>query len=244
MRLENKVAIVTGASSGLGEAIAKMFLKEGAKVVLSDINEYANLESLGENALLFKADVSKKEEVENLVNFAVEKFNTLDVMVNNAGIAVGSSIFDLEEDLWQKTIDINLKGVMLGTKFAAKYMRENNIKGSIINISSIAGSIGFQNSVAYCSSKGGVSQLTKAAGVELAPYGIRVNAIAPGYIKTNMTKFVYEDEAVNKEIEKSTPAGKMGEPDDIAYGAVYLAGEESKFVIGATLFIDGGFTAQ
>ncbi len=244
MRLENKVAIVTGASSGLGEAIAKMFLKEGAKVVLSDINEYANLESLGENALLFKADVSKKEEVENLVNFAVEKFNTLDVMVNNAGIAVGSSIFDLEEDLWQKTIDINLKGVMLGTKFAAKYMRENNIKGSIINISSIAGSIGFQNSVAYCSSKGGVSQLTKAAGVELAPYGIRVNAIAPGYIKTNMTKFVYEDEAVNKEIEKSTPAGKMGEPDDIAYGAVYLAGEESKFVIGSTLFIDGGFTAQ
>lgn len=244
MRLENKVAIVTGASSGLGEAIAKMFLKEGAKVVLSDINEYANLESLGENALFFKADVSKKEEVENLVNFTIEKFNTLDIMVNNAGIAVGSSIFDLEEDLWQKTIDINLKGVMLGTKFAAKYMRENNIKGSIINISSIAGSVGFQNSVAYCSSKGGVTQLTKAAGVELAPYGIRVNAIAPGYIKTNMTKFVYEDEAVNKEIEKSTPAGKMGEPDDIAYGAVYLAGEESKFVIGSTLFIDGGFTAQ
>lgn len=244
MRLQNKVAIVTGSSSGLGEAIAKMFLAQGAKVVFSDINEGINISELGEQALFFKADISKKEEVENLFNFAVEKFSTVDIMVNNAGIGLTGGILEMEEEAWKKVIDVNLNGVFYGTQISAKFMKEHNIKGSIINMASILGVSGFPGASAYCASKGGINQVTRTASLELASSGIRVNSIAPGFIKTNMTKGIEEDEKSNAMIINATPLGHMGEPDDIAYAAVYLASDESKYITGSVLYVDGGWTAQ
>ena len=244
MRLQNKVAIVTGASSGLGEAIAKMFLAEGARVVLSDVNDYANISELGDQALFFKADVSKKEEVEKLFNFAVEKFSTVDIMVNTAGIGLTGGILEMEESVWKKVIDVNLNGVFFGTQISAKFMKDHNIKGSIINMASILGAVGFPGASAYCASKGGVNQLTKTASLELASLGIRVNSIAPGFIKTNMTKGIEEDKKSNAMVTGATPLGHMGEPSDIAYAAVYLASDESKFVTGSVLYVDGGWIAQ
>ncbi len=244
MRLLNKIAIVTGASSGLGEAMAKMFLSQGAKVVFSDVNDLSDKIDLGDKAFFFKADVSNRQEVEKLIKFTTEKFGSLDIMVNNAGIGLTGNILDISEDIWKKVIDINLNGVFYGTQLAAQYMKDRGIKGSIINTTSILGQVGFRSAGAYCSSKGGVNQLTKTSALELAPFGIRVNGIAPGFIKTNMTKGVQEDEVSNNFINTSTPLGYMGEPDDIAYAAVYLASEESKYTTGSIMYVDGGWTAQ
>ncbi|HPT08393.1 MAG TPA: SDR family NAD(P)-dependent oxidoreductase [bacterium] len=244
MRLQDKVAIVTGASSGLGEAIAKMFLDQGAKLVFSDINDLPSDIKLNDRAVFFKADVSKKEEVQKLINFAVEKFGSLDIIVNNAGIGLTGDILSMDENIWHKVIDINLNGVFYGTQLASSYMKEHGIKGSIINTSSILGTVGFRGASAYCASKGGLNQLTKTSALELAPFGIRVNAVAPGFIKTKMTKNVEENEIANNFIKASTPLGYMGEPDDIAYAVVYLASNESKYVTGSILYVDGGWTAQ
>jgi len=243
MRLENKVAIVTGASSGLGEAIAKMFLSEGAKVVFSDINPQENAE-LPENAAFFKTDVSKSEEVKGLIDFAVKKFGRLDIMVNNAGIGLTAEIADMSDELWSKVLSVNLNGVFFGTREAAKYMKSEKIEGSIINMASILGAVGFPTAGAYCAAKGGVNQLTKTAALELAKNQIRVNAIAPAFIKTKMTQGMQDDEKTNALLVGATPLGRLGEPEDIAYAAVYLASDESKFATGSTLYVDGGWTAQ
>ena len=243
MRLANKVAIVTGASSGLGLAIAEMFIKEGAKVVFSDINEIADWQD-SEDAAFLKADVSKSKDVDRLVSFAVERFGRLDIMVNNAGIGATSPIAEMTDELWDKVISINLSGVFYGIRAASKYMKANDIKGSIINMASILGAVGFRTAGAYCAAKGGVNQLTRTSALELAPDSIRVNSIAPGFIKTQMTKGIQDDQAANAGISGATPLGYMGQPDDIAYAAVYLASDESKYVTGSILYVDGGWTAQ
>ena len=239
MRLNGKVAIVTGASSGLGEAIAKMYLAQGAKVLLSDLNHYEKIDDLGQNALFFSANVAKKEEVENLFSFALENFGRVDIMVNNAGIGDTEFLTEMSSEAWSRVLDVNLNGVFYGTQISAKYMKENKIKGSIINMSSILGAVGFQGASAYCASKGAVNQLSRATALELAPDGIRVNSIAPGFIKTKMTEKI-EENMINAMI----PLGHMGEADDIAHAAVYLASDESKFVTGSVLYVDGGWTAQ
>jgi meso-butanediol dehydrogenase/(S,S)-butanediol dehydrogenase/diacetyl reductase len=242
MRLKNKVAIITGASSGLGKAIAEMYLKEGAQVVLSDINPYSD--NLPDEARFFKADTSKKEEVEALVEFTIKEFGSLDIIVNNAGIGSLEEIAEMSDETWEKVISINLNGVFYGLRAAAAYMKEKKIKGSIINMASILGQVGFSGAGAYCASKGGVNQLTRTASMELAPHAIRVNSIAPGFIKTSMTKDIQEDKESNSYIEANTPLGHMGEPNDIAYAAVYLASDESKYVTGSVLYVDGGWTAR
>ncbi|MCK9577950.1 SDR family oxidoreductase [bacterium] len=242
MRLNGKVAIVTGASSGLGKAIAEMFVKEGAKVIFSDINPYDGI--LDKNAIFKKADTSKDKDVRKLVDLAVSKFGRLDIMVNNAGIGLTGEISNMSDDVWNKVIAVNLNGVFYGVRSAAAYMKENKIKGSIINMASILGQVGFRGAGAYCSTKGAVNQLTKTASLELAPYGIRVNSIAPGFIETGMTKGIKKDKKANAAIIGATPLGHMGEPNDIAYAALYLASEESKFVTGSVLYVDGGWTAQ
>lgn len=242
MRLENKVAVVTGASSGIGKAIANMFVREGAKVIFSDVNQYPD--QLPEGALFIKADVSQDSEVRNLVNTAVKEFGGLDIMVNNAGTGLTGEITGLSDEIWNKVISINLNGVFFGVRAATEYMKKEGVKGSIINMSSILGQVGFRIAGAYCASKGGVNQLTRTASLELAPFGIRVNSIAPGFIETEMTKGIKNNEQAHAAVLASTPLGHMGEPNDIAYAALYLASDESKFVTGSILYVDGGWMAQ
>jgi NAD(P)-dependent dehydrogenase (short-subunit alcohol dehydrogenase family) len=243
MKLENKVAVVTGASSGIGKAIAEMFVSEGASVVFSDVNE-SDVSRFSDKAIFVKCDVSKSIEVDSLIKACVDKFGKVDIMVNNAGIGSLGDSLTMSDDVWHKTIEINLSGVFYGIRAAGKVMKEKGIKGSIINMASILGTVGFNGALAYCASKGGVNQLTKTSALELSKLGIRVNSIAPGFIKTNMTKGVQEDENLKKMIEGMTPLGYMGEPDDIANAALYLASEDSKYVTGNILYVDGGWTAQ
>lgn len=246
MKLQNKIAIVTGASSGIGLAIAKLYLQEGATVIFSDINDSGAkvIERLGDKVSFIKCDVSKSEEVNQLVGTVVEKYGKLDIMVNNAGIgALGDALNCTDAD-WARVIAVNLSGVFYGVRAAANAMKATNTEGSIINMTSILGIVGLQGTIAYSSAKGGVSNMTRAAAQDLALLGIRVNAIAPAFIKTNMTKDVLQDEGFNAMVKANTPLGYAGEPEDIAYSALYLASDESKYVTGIILPVDGGWTCR
>jgi NAD(P)-dependent dehydrogenase (short-subunit alcohol dehydrogenase family) len=245
MRLENKIAIVTGAASGIGKAIAEQFINEGAKVVFSDVNSDPSLVSaFGDKALFVKCDVSKSAEVENLIGQTIKHFGGLDIMVNNAGIGGLGGIIEVTDESWDKTIAINLSGVMFGMRAAAKAMKEKGVRGSIINMSSILGKVGFNGAIAYCAAKGGVVQLTQAGALDLAADKIRVNAIAPGFIETNMTKDVLAMKQFNDMIVSSTPLGHVGQVSDIASAAVYLASDEANYVTGSVVYVDGGWTAR
>jgi len=243
MKLSNKVAVVTGAASGIGLAIANTFVAEGAKVVYADLAP-GDLKLDENQAVFIKCDVSKKEEVENLVKSAIDKFGHLDIMVNNAGIGGLGGLLDAAYESWDKTIAINLSGVFYGAHLAGQAMKEAGIKGSIINMASILGTVGLSGAISYCAAKGGVVQLTHAGALDLAPAGIRMNAIAPGFIATNMTKGVLADESFNNMIKANTPLGYVGEPQDIANAALYLASDDSKYVTGTIIYVDGGWTAR
>lgn len=246
MKLQNKIAIVTGASSGIGLAIAKLYLEEGATVVFSDVNESGAqiVADLGEKASFVKCDVSDPVAVDNLVNGTVAKYGKLDIMVNNAGIGALGSALDCTNDAWDKVISINLSGVFYGVRAASNAMKEKGVKGSIINMTSILGIVGMEGAIAYCAAKGGVSNLTRASALDLASLGIRVNAIAPAFITTGMTKDVLNDPGFNAFVTGNTPLGYVGEPDDIAHAALYLGSEDSKYVTGIILPVDGGWTCK
>lgn len=241
MQLQNKVAIVTGAASGIGRAIADDFISQGAKVVYSDVNNVDNLEAQGR---YFQADVSKSEDIKNLIDFAISEFGTLDIMVNNAGIGSLGGILEEKDENFSKVIDINLKGVFYGLKEAAKYMKEKKVKGSIINISSILGEVGFKGAISYCASKGGVAQLTKASAVDLAQDNIRVNAIGPGFIETEMTKEVLKNPDFNNLVISSTPMARVGTVQEIANLATFLASDKASYITGQIIFADGGWTSK
>ena len=242
MRMENKVAVVTGAASGIGKAIAEKYLAEGASVVFADMTD--NMELNNDKAIYIKCDVANSVEVDALVKAALDKFGKIDVMVNNAGVGGLGGILDATNESWDKTISVNLSGVFYGSRAAANAMKNLGIKGSIINMSSILGKVGLASAVCYCASKGGVVQLTHASALDLAALGIRVNAIAPGFITTGMTKDVLENEAFNNMVVTSTPLGHVGHVDDIANAALYLGSDESTYVTGEVLYVDGGWTAR
>ncbi len=250
-RLNGKVAIVTGSNRGIGKGIAIAFAKEGCKVVVNNYKEdndgkevVNEIKGLGSDAIFVKADVSKEKDMKNLVKKTVEKFGKLDIMVNNAGILVSGSVKELTEKDWDRQMSVNLKGVFFGTKYAVEQMVKQGKGGRIINISSIAGLVGFPGISAYCASKGGVTEFTREAALDHAKDKITVNAINPGVIITDMTKDMLRDKATNKMLMENTPVGRFGNPEDIGNAAVFLALDESSFVTGHNLVVDGGWTAR
>lgn len=249
MRLKNKIAIVTGGGTGIGRGIALVFAKEGATVVVAGrrmdpLNEVvATIQNDGEKALAIQTDVSNAGQVQSLVDKTLSEFKTVNILVNNAGVYLVHDVLGVSEEEWNTVMEIDLKGVWLCSKTVLPHML-NKKKGSIINIASIAGLIGFEQSAAYCAAKGAVVNLTREMALDYASKGIRVNAIAPGLIESEMTKAFIEDPKTLQPFLDKTPIGRVGKPEDIAYGAVYLASEESTFVTGQTLVIDGGWTIR
>jgi NAD(P)-dependent dehydrogenase (short-subunit alcohol dehydrogenase family) len=246
--LENKVAIITGAGSGIGKATALLFAKEAAKVVISDINEkdgntaVDEIKKAGGEAFFVKADSSKPEDNEALVKQAIEKYGSIDIAVNNAGIGGPLGVTgEYPIDGWQKVIDINLSGVFYGLRYQIPAMKEKG--GSIVNVASILGNAATKFSPAYVAAKHGVVGLTKAAALEYADKKIRINAVGPGYIKTPLvTKSL--DEAALKALVGLHPIGRLGESEEIAELILWLASSKSSFVTGAYYPADGGYLAQ
>ena len=240
MRLKNKVAVITGGTSGIGFACAKDFIKEGAKVVISGSRDRGPelLKELGPNARFIKCDVSNEEEVKNLMNKTVEMFGKLDILVANAGIGDADPLADEPTETWHKILDINLTGVFLSNKYAIKKMMVNK-SGSIINMSSILGIVGNPVAPAYCACKAGVINLTRSAALAYSKDGIRVNAISPAYIKTPLIESIPEEELIPLH-----PIGRLGFDYEVAKAVTFLASDEASFITGVTLPVDGGYTAQ
>ena len=248
MKLKDKVVIVTGAAQGIGRGIALALSKEGAKVIVCDISDkivdvVREIESLGSKAIAVKANVVNGKETEEIAKAAIRKFGRIDTLVNNAGVYPYKSLIDMTEDDWDRVIGINLKGVFNCTKAVLPTMLKQK-SGNIVNICSIAGAVvGFTNLAHYSASKGGVLGFTRAAALELAQYGIRVNAIAPGGIETPGTKVGTTDEAL-KQFAQAIPLKRMGQPVDIANLVVFLASDDSSYITGQLVVVDGGFTLQ
>jgi 3(or 17)beta-hydroxysteroid dehydrogenase len=252
-RVKGKVAIVTGGAGGLGRAQSLLLAKEGAKVVVTDIDETQGkkvaeeIQNEGRKAIFVKHDVTSEQDWREVIQRTLSEFGKLDVLVNNAGVIIFKNIEELSFDEWRWVIHINLDGVFLGTKSAIGAMKKTG-GGSIINISSTAGIVGTLDTSAYHASKGGVRLFTKAAALECSKagydYNIRVNSVHPGVIKTPMTRDLLGDEDSRREVLSWHPIGHVGEPEDIAYGVLYLASDESKFITGTELVIDGGWTAH
>jgi len=247
--LENKVAIITGAARGIGFAVAKRFVADGAKVVIADVDDDAgeaaaeDLKSQGD-AMYIHCNVAERLDVRNLVAETLNAYGDIDILVNNAGIVVSADFLDLEEEDFERVLSINLKGAFLCAQAVARHMVEKvqggGEPGSIINMSSVNSVLAIPNQLPYCVSKGGMTQLTKTAALSLAQYGIRVNAIGPGSIMTEMLATVNSDPAAKNRIMSRTPMLRIGEPSEIASVAAFLASSDASYVTGQTIFADGG----
>ena len=254
-RLRGKVAIVTGGALGIGRACALKFAEEGASVVVTDLDAKQGqvvvdeIRRAGGEATFIKQDVADEAGWVRVMSAALGTYRKLDILVNNAGVALAKDVEHTTIEEWRRLMSINLDGVFLGTKHAIMAMKPNR-SGSIVNLSSIEGFIGDPNLAAYNASKGGVRIFTKSAALYCAKagYNIRVNSVHPGYIWTPMVENFLKSQgdvaAGRKMLDSLHPLGHIGEPEDIAYGVLYLASDESKFVTGTELLIDGGYTAQ
>ncbi|MCS7294747.1 MAG: glucose 1-dehydrogenase [Chloroflexota bacterium] len=248
--LDGKVALVTGAASGNGRAMADRFARDGADVAIADIDsegleETARLVRQQERrALAMACDVAKKADIDRLVAETVRTFGALHIAVANAGVVERETdCFTMTEEQWDRTISVNLKGVFFTLQAAANQMRIQGTGGRLIAIASIMAEWGSAGTPAYCASKGGVKQLVRSFALACAPYGITCNAIGPGFIDTQMTAFLREAPPVAQYLIDRTPAGRIGTPEDVAAVASFLASEEASFVTGTIMFADGGITA-
>ena len=247
--LEGKVIVITGASTGLGKAMALRFGEEKAKVIVnfrSDENEanavVEGVKKAGGDGIAVKGDVTVEEDVINLVQTAVNKFGTLDVMINNAGIENPVASHEMPLSDWNRVINTNLTGAFLGSREAIKYFVENDIKGSVINMSSVHEMIPWPLFVHYAASKGGIKLMTQTLALEYAPKGIRINNIGPGAINTPINAEKFADPAKRADVESMVPMGYIGKPEEIAAVAAWLASSQASYVTGITLFADGGMT--
>ncbi len=242
-----KTVIVTGAASGIGEACARAFAKAGANVVLADVNDNANraaadLITIDTEArcLAIPCNVASEQDCERLALRALDEFGRIDILINNAGVVSPGTALDLPLAEWDRVMDVNLRSCFVLTQKVGQIMVERGIRGSIINMSSVNSVLAIPNQLAYVASKGGVQQLTKAAALGLAPHGIRVNAIGPGSIMTELLQSVMADAAGRRKILERTPMGRVGEPSEVANVALFLASDLASYITGQTIFPDGG----
>jgi len=245
VRLNNRIAIVTGAARGIGLSIGQRFVEEGATVIISDVIDAegeAAAKAIG--ASYMHCDVSKAADVNALVAAVTERHGAIDILVNNAGIAVGGDFLEVSEAEFDRVIGINLKGSFLMLQACARHMvkqaQAGRKPGAIVNMSSVNDTLAIPGIVTYCMSKGGVSQLTRATALALAPHGIRVNAIGPGTINTDMARGVLADKAAFNRAMSRTPLGRVGEPSEVASIAAFLASDDASYVTGETIYVDGG----
>ncbi|WP_175834556.1 SDR family NAD(P)-dependent oxidoreductase [Burkholderia anthina] len=246
MRFENKVAIVTGGASGIGEATVRAFAREGASVVIADLTDKGarladDVIENGGRAVYIETDVTDSEAVQNLIARTVQIYGRVDIMFANAGIADDARIEQLDESAWKKTIDINLTGVYLCDKYAIQHMHAQG-GGVIVNCGSIHSHVGKSGVTAYAAAKGGVKLLTQTLAIDYGQHNIRVNAVCPGYIDTPLLKNV--PDAQKQALAALHPMGRLGKADEVANAVLFLASDEASFINGSSLMVDGGYTAQ
>lgn len=247
--LKNKVAVITGGSKGIGQAIAERFGKENMKVVVNYNSDkaggdeaVAKIKAAGGDAVAIKADISTEEGVNRLLKAAEESFGGLDIWINNAGMELSKPTNEVELKDWNKVINIDLTGVFLGTKVALNYFLEHDQKGNIINMSSVHEQIPWPNFASYAAAKGGVKLFTETTAMEYASRNIRINAIGPGAINTPINAKKFADPAQLKSTIEMVPMQRIGKPEEVAAAAAWLASDESSYVTGITMFVDGGMT--
>ncbi len=253
MKLAGKVAIVTGAGQGIGEGIARVLAREGAKVVVADINEVnaravaESLTAAGFQAAPVRVDVSNEASVQQMVEFTISKFGVPDILVNNAGVGVYTSILDTSLEDWNRCLSVDLTGVFLCSKYVVPHMQAHG-GGSIVNIASVHSYQNVPATAPYAAAKGGVVALTREMALDFGKDKIRVNAVCPGWIYTPLTQGIFaasgDAEKMKREVAERQVLGRLGTPEDVGLAVLYLASDDSSFVTGSSLFVDGGLTAQ
>lgn len=243
MMLDGKTAIITGASTGIGKAIAERYVNEGANVVIADIQDdkgQATADELGCDYM--HCDVTDYDEVTTVIEETVDQYEGIDIIVNNAGIASATPLGKMENENWTKVIAVNLTGVKNGAKAALPHLKESN--GVILNIASIYGLVAGPEATAYATAKGGVVNFTRSVAVDYADQNVRCNAICPGFVETPMTANMLEDESFYSFVENETPMDRVAQPEEIAGAAAFLASDDASYITGAMLPVDGGWTAH